>query len=290
MGAVSYVTERGNAVNVTDVIAAGVAPAFVKATCMMALMHTENLPVGTMTAKLTKKGSLTIAGALVEATALGLASGAELTDTSSDATIAKAAIVSAVSVESEQFGNINVARVSDEQGAAFGRYVDNDALGLFAGFSQSVTATALMTLDDIMTAQYTIFASECPNKEVALKAVLSHKGALNVRKELVTSGASIWTNPAFVEVLQGAPQNNCFIGSLLNIDCYQNSGHATSGGDTVQGVFHPMWALAGFFAPAPVITPIFKGSEGFYTEVAGYYFYDVLEWNDLAGVKVLSDT
>lgn len=290
MGAVSYVTERGNAVNVTDVIAAGVAPAFVKATCMMALMHTENLPVNTMTAKLTKKGSLTIAGALAESTALALASGAELTDTSADATIAKAAIVSAVSVEAEQFGNINVARVSEEQGSAFGRYVDNDALSLFSGLSQSVTSTSVLTLDDIMTAQYTVFAGECPNKEVALKYVAHHKGAMNVRKELITSGASVWSNPAFVEVLQGAPQNNCYIGSMLNIDFYQTSGHATSGGDTVQAIFHPMWTFAGFFAPAPVITPLFKGSEGFYTEVAGYYFYDVLEWNDLAGVKVLSDT
>ena len=181
MAAVSYVTERANAVNVTDVIAAGVAPAFVKANCMMALMHTENLPAGTMTAKLTKKGSLTIAGALVEATALALASGAELTDTSSDATIAKAAIVSGVSVESEQFGNINTARVAEEQGAAFGRYVDNDALSLFGGFSQSVTATSILTLDDILTAQATIFASEVPNKEVSLKFVTHHKGGMNLR-------------------------------------------------------------------------------------------------------------
>ena len=290
MSAVSYVTERANAVNVTDVIAAGVAPAFVKANCMMALMHTENLPAGTMTAKLTKKGSLTIAGALVEATALALASGAELTDTSSDATIAKAAIVSGVSVEAEQFGNINTARVAEEQGAAFGRYVDNDALSLFGGFSQSVTATSILTLDDILTAQATIFASEVPNKEVSLKFVTHHKGGMNLRKELVTSSASIWTNPAFVEVLAGKPQTNCFIGSVLGMDFYQTSGHSTSGGDTVQGLFHPMWALAGFFAPAPVITPLFKGSEGFYTEVAGYYFYDVLEYCDLAGCKVLSDT
>jgi hypothetical protein len=51
-----------------------------------------------------------------------------------------------------------------------------------------------------------------------------------------------------------------------------------------------MWAFAGFFAPAPVTWVKEKGGEGFYTEYATYYFYDVLEWNDLCGVKLLSDT
>lgn len=289
MGAVSNITELSNSINVTDVLAAGISPAFVKANCMIGLMHTEDLPQGTLTAKLTKRGSLT-AASLAESTALAPDSNGELTDTSVSCTIAKCAVVTGHSVEASTFGSITADRIAEEHGAAIGRFVDNDALSLFSGLSVSVTSASVLTVDDVMLAQFNIFNSECPNKEVPLKYVAHHRGALNLRKELVQSGASVWTNQAFLSILAGAPAANCYIGSMLNIDFYQTSGHATSGGDTVQGLFHPMWCFAGFFAPAPITWVRQKGAEGFYTEFATYYFYDVLEWNDLGGVKVLSDT
>ena len=289
MAAVANITEFGNSVNVTDVLAAGISPALVKSNCMMALMHTEDLPSGTLTAKLTKRGYLT-AASLAEATALAPDANGELTDSSISASIAKCAVVSGVSVEQGQFGNISADRIAAEHGSAIGRFVDNDALSLFSGLSTSVTSTSILTIDDVMLGQFNIFNSECPNKEVPLKAVLSHRGHYNIKKEIINSGASVWSNESFLQILAGAPQNNCYVGSLGQIDFYSTSGHATSGGDTVQAIFHPMWAFAGFFAPAPVTWVREKGAEGFYTEYASYYFYDVLEWNDLCGVKLLSDT
>lgn len=289
MAAVSNITEFGNSVNVTDVLAAGISPALVKSNCMMGLMHTESLPQGTMTAKLTKRGSLT-AATLAEATALAPDANGELTDSSVSATIAKCAVVSGVSVEQGQFGKMTADRIAAEHGAAIGRFVDNDALSLFSGLSTSVTSTSILTIDDVMLGQFNIFASECPNKEVPLKAVLSHRGHYNIKKEIVNSGASIWTNQSFLDILAGSPQANCYVGSLGPIDFYATSGHATSGGDTVQAIFHPMWAFAGFFAPTPITWVKEKGAEGFYTEYATYFFYDVLEFNDLCGVKLLSDT
>lgn len=289
MGAVANITEFGNSVNVTDVLAAGISPALVKSTCMMGLMYTEGLPQGTLTTKLTKRGSLT-AATLAEATALAPDSNGELTDSAATATIAKCAVVSGISVEQGQFGNITADRIAAEHGAAIGRFVDNDALSLFSGLSTSVTSTSILTIDDVMLGQFNIFNSECPNKEVPLKAVLSHRGHYNIKKEIVQSGASVWTNEAWLEILQSAPQTNCYVGSLGPIDFYATSGHATSSSDTVQAIFHPMWAFAGFFAPAPITWVKEKGAEGFYTEYATYFFYDVLEWNDLCGVKLLSDT
>jgi hypothetical protein len=289
MAAVANITEFGNSVNVTDVLAAGISPALVKSNCMMALMHTEDLPSGTLTSKLTKRGYLT-AASLAEATALAPDANGELTDSSISASIAKCAVVSGVSVEQGQFGNISADRIAAEHGSAIGRFVDNDALSLFSGLSTSVTSTSILTIDDVMLGQFNIFNSECPNKEVPLKAVLSHRGHYNIKKEIINSGASVWSNESFLQILAGAPQNNCYVGSLGQIDFYSTSGHATSGGDTVQAIFHPMWAFAGFFAPAPVTWVREKGAEGFYTEYASYYFYDVLEWNDLCGVKLLSDT
>lgn len=289
MGAVDYITERGNSVNVTDVLAAGISPAFVKATCMMGLMHTEGLPQGTVTAKLGKQGSLT-AATLAEATALAPDANGELTDTSVSCTIAKCAVVTGISVEQSQFGNISPARVAAEHGAAIARFVDNDGLSLFSGLSTAVTAASVLTIDDVMLGQFNIFNSECPNKEVPLKAVLSHRGHYNIKKEITQSGASVWTNSTVLSILGGAPQANCYVGSLGSIDFYATSGHATSGSDTVQAIFHPMWCFAGFFAPAPVTWVENEGRGGFFTAYATYYFYDVLEWNDLAGVKLLSDT
>lgn len=289
MGAVSNITEFGNSVNVTDVLAAGISPALVKSNCMMGLMYTESLPQGSMTAKLTKRGSLS-AASLAEATALAPDANGELTDSAVTATIAKCAVVSGVSVEQGQFGNMTADRIAAEHGAAIGRFVDNDALSLFSGLSSSVTSTSVLTIDDVMLGQFNIFASECQNKEVPLKAVLSHRGHYNIKKEIVNSGASVWTNQSFLDILAGAPQANCYVGSLGAIDFYATSGHATSGGDTVQAIFHPMWAFAGFFAPTPITWVKEKGAEGFYTEYATYFFYDVLEFNDLCGVKLLSDT
>ena len=155
MGAVSNITEFGNSVNVTDVLAAGISPALVKANCMMAVMHTEGLPAGTMTAKLTKKGYLT-AAALAEATALAPDANGELTDSSVSATIAKCAVVSGVSVEQGQFGSITADRIAAEHGAAIARYVDNDALSLFSGLSTSVTSASILTIDDVMLGQFNI--------------------------------------------------------------------------------------------------------------------------------------
>jgi hypothetical protein len=286
---VANVTELGNSVNVTDVLAAGISPALVKANCMMALIYTEGLPKGTLTSKLRKRGSLT-AASLAESTALAPDANGELTDTSVSATIAKCAVVSAISVEQSEFGNIDAGRISQEHGSAIGRFVDNDALSLFSGLATVVTSTSVMTLDDVMLGQFNIFNSECPDKNVPLKAVLSHRGYYNIKKEIIQSSAAVWSNQSYLDILGGAPQNNCYVGSTLNVDFYATSGHATGGGDSTQAIFHPMWAFAGFFAPAPQTWVKQKGAEGFYTEIASYYFYDVLEWNDLCGVALKSDT
>lgn len=289
MGAVSNVTEFGNSVNVTDVLAAGIAPALVKSTCMMNLMHVEGLPAGTMTAKLAKRGSVIAGPNLAEATAMGIGADGEINDTSVSATIAKCAVVTAVSVEQGTFGNITADRVAFEHGSAIGRFIDDEALKLFSGLSSSRTSTSILTIDDVMLGQFDIFNNDCPNKEVPLKAVLSHKGHYNIKKEIVQSGASVWTNQSFLDILAGTPQNNCYVGSLGAIDFYATSGHAVSSGDASQAIFHPMWCFAGFFAPAPMTWVKEKGSEGFYTEFASYMFYDVLTWNADCGCELLSD-
>ena len=288
--AVANITEFSNSVNPTNVVSDTSSPALVKSTCMMNLMHVEGLPVGTMTKLHPKKGSLT-AATLAESTALAVNANGELTDSSATSTIAKCAVSTGLSVEQLNFGNITPARMADEIAAAIARFVDNDALSLFSGLSATVTAAGILTLDDLMSAQFSIYNSECPNKEVALQGVLSQRGYMNIKKEMIQAGAAVWTNPQYLQILGGRPQPNCYVGSIPGLgDFYATSGHATSGGDTVQGLFHPMWCFAGNFAPAPEFVVTDVGSGGLYKEIVGYYFYDVLEWNDLCGVGVLSDT
>jgi hypothetical protein len=200
-------------------------------------------------------------------------------------------IVSGLSVEAEEFSSLDLTRLSSEQFSAIARAVDTDALGLFSGLSTGRTASSLLTVDDLMLSQMGIYASEVPNKEVPLSLVTNAKGMYGVKKEIIQSGASAWTSESMMSILGGRPQPNCFVGSIPGIcDVYQTSGMGTSGGDTYSAIFHPMWTFCGIFGVSPKSWMIRKGSEGFYTELASYYFFDVAEWNDLAGRYILSDT
>jgi hypothetical protein len=286
---VANVTTFADSVNPTDVLSNLIAPALVKRVCMMNLMSTDSLPEGTLTKLVTRRGSLSSAAILAEATAQAV--NAQLTDTSTSLQIAKAALVSGISVEQLDFGNITLGRMAQEHADDIARFVDNDSLSLFTSFTNSVTATSVLTIDDLELGAFNIYDSDVPNPEVPFASVLSHRGHLNIKQELRAEGASAYRNESFLQVLQTNPQPNCFVGNIPGIgDIYATSGHQTSGGDTVQAIFHPVWALAGAFAPAPVVWIDQKGSEGFYTEAASYYYYDVIEFLDAAGTQVLSDT
>jgi hypothetical protein len=289
VGAVNNITEYGNAITYPKVLSDLMAPAFVKATCMMNLIHAEDLPALSMVKQFTKDGSLT-AATLAQSTALAIDSNGELTRTAVDATASKCAVSSGISVEALRFSDIDLDTIATRQASAIARFVDNDALSLLGGFSTAVTSVAGLTIDDIQLGQYNIYNSECPNKEVPLAVVIAHKGHYEIKKEIQSSGASAWTSQAMLGILQARPQANCYAGSLPNLDFYATSGFGTSGGDNQQGIFHPMWALAGMFDTAPVLVTNMKGSEGLYQEAVSYYFYDIVEWNDAAGVNLNSNT
>lgn len=290
MGAVSNITEFSNTISYPKVLSDLMAPAFVKATCMMNLMHVEDLPIMSMVKQFRKNGSLT-AATLAESTALAVNSNGELTRTAVDATAAKCAVSSGLSVEALRFSDLDVTTIADAQANAIARFVDNDALSLAGGFSTSVTAAAGLTVNDVLLAQYSIYAAECPNKEVPLAVVIGHRAHLNIKQQLTESGASAWTSQQLISILQTTPQANCFVGALgPSLNFYATSGFGTSSGDNQQMVIHPQWAIAGMFDSAPRLIANMKGSEGLYQEAVSYFFYDVLEWNDAAGVLLNSDS
>lgn len=290
MAAVANITEFSNSVTIGNALSRLASPALVKTAVGLESLYREDLPAGTNVKKFVKRGSLT-AATLAESTALAPDSNGELTDSSVSATAAKAAVVSGLSVEAQQFGNIDLSRVAAEHGSAFGRFVSNDIIGMAAGLATSQTATSVMTIDDIMLAQLAIYGANVPNQEVMLHAFLGPKAVYNLKKEIIQNGASAFANPSMLSVLNGLPASNGFIGDIPGIcKVYQTTGFATTGGDDQQMLIHPLWCLAGIFASAPVTWYKDKGAEGFYSEVASYYMYDVIEWNDLAGVMLRSDT
>lgn len=287
---ISNMTEVSNAVTIGNALSRLSSPAFVKSAVGLNSLYREDLPVGTNVKKFVKRGSLT-AASLAESTALAIDSNGELTDTSVTATAAKCAVSSGTSFEAQTFTDMQVQRIADEQGSAIGRYVSNDILSMAGGLSTVQTATSVLTIDDLMQAQLAIYNSNCPNQEVTLQAILGNRAVYNIKKEILQTGATPWMNPNMLQVVTGLPSTNGFIGSIPGLcDVYQTSGFATTGGDDQQMLIHPLWCLAGIFASAPsyVITQV--GAGGFYTEIAGYYLYDVVEWNDLAGVQIRSDS
>lgn len=289
--AVANITELSNSNTIGNALSAVSSPALVKGTLGMNLMYTENLPTGTNVKKFQKKGSLT-AASLAESTALQPDANGELTDSSVTATAAKVAVSSGLSVEEQKFGNIDLARIGNEQFGAIARFVDTDFIGMAAGLATTQTATTVLTIDDVMTAQMSIYNSNVPNQEVTLAACLGPRGVYNLKKEIIQSGAAAWSNPAQLALFQGAPvKANGFVGNIPGIcDVYQTTGYATTGGDDQQMLIHPMWCLAGMFDSAPISWVADKGPEGLYTSIISYFFYDIIEWNDLAGVMLRSDT
>lgn len=290
MGAVANITEVSNSVTFGNLLSAKASPALVKAAVGLNSLYREDLPSGTNVKKFVKEGSLT-AATLAESTALAPDSSGEYTQSSVTATAAKCAVSSGLSVEGERFGFVDVSKLADAQGAAIGRYVSNDIIGLAAGIATTVTSATVMTIDDIMQGQYSILSSNCPNQEVPLHCIIGHKALYNIKKELAQTGASAWHNPNMLSVLQGLPSASGYVGSIPGIaDVYVTSGFATTGGDDQQMIIHPMWCLAGMFDTGPKTVVNMKGAEGLYTEVVSYFLYDVIEWNDLAGCMLRSDT
>lgn len=293
MGVKANVTELANSALPGRMLASIVSPAFSKTNVMMNHVMLEDLPppgqgnvVGFV-----KKGALSNAALLVESTDTTYGSGGELTDTVVEATAVKAVSTSGQSVESKRFGRQPLSRIIEEQAADLARMVDTDILTDFSALSQSQTSTTILTLDDLMEAKFQILANDVPNPEVELQYIARAREVVNIQKEIKDAGASAWSNPDMISILSGSPAPNGYQGSIPGIcGVWMTSGFGTSASDTITALLHPRWTYGIAIDPMPQVLVGEKITEGFYTEVGSYIFYDVVEVNDLAGVKVLSDT
>ncbi len=295
MAAVANVTEKGNVNTLSYVLSRMIAPSFQKTTVMMGLMSVENAPENTNVVRMQLGGALT-ASAQTEATALAYGSGGELTDTYVDLTMAACAVTSARSEQLNRFGGQagSLARLADEQGRAIGRYVDNDAIGLFASTSQTVTSASVMTFDDVALGQFTVFNGNCPDLEIPLVLVAGPRAFKDLGLAAAQTGGAAYGTETMLGIFRetgGKPLANGYRGEVYpGVKGYMTTGFGTTGGDDRQGLFHPVWGFCGVFDSNIIIKNAYKISEGFYDEVGSLYFYDVSEYNAAACVQMRSNT
>lgn len=286
----AFETEYANFVNRTDEISAGMSPAFVNASIGANLVYAENFPAaGPKVLKFRKSGSL-VAETLAESTAYTFSANSEMTDSSISCTAVKGVVVTKLTLEAFQLAgpDASVQRIADEQGRSLARLFDATLLALFDGLSQAVTASTTLTASDLLDAQYTVFSGKTPPGR--LVAVLDYKGVNELGKQAINTSAAAFTQPGFLNLI-GTPQANNFKGELAGIDIYQTSGLSTTGSDDQGAVFHPLYAFCAGLGGAfeTYMSPI-KISEGFYWEIGSVLWFDIKEWNDLAGTELRSDT
>jgi len=289
--AIANMTNQSDVPQISRVISALVAPAFVKQPVAMGLIASQDVPEGqnTSTVGFQKEGSMT-ADALAEATARALDANGKRQDTAVDVSASKVVVVSGLSLENLKFNAINPQSYARSQASAIARYVDDEILAEFSDFTQTVNAGGTMTIDALEVAANLIITAKVPNPQAQLQFIGTPKAMLHIKNDIRTSSSPMYSNEKFLSVFNGNPLPNGYYGNIPGIDLYQTSGFAASGAQSVQGLFHPEWAIAGIFDKGiQTMNESKGGTSGLYTEITSYYFYGVGVWNDLAGASITLD-
>jgi len=282
-------TERANVVAPTDVISQGISAALVPNVVVMPLIYTEDLPTGTNLKKMRKAGSLT-AETIAESNAYTFSASSEYTETSVNATAAKSVVISKATVELQQFSDtMSLDKLTEEQGKALARAVDAKPKALFSGLSQTVTSTNILTVADLMQAAYLVQSGTSGVSGGQLRGVLDFKGVNEIRKEIVASGAAVFSQESMTSLLSGIVQLNGYVGSIPGVDLFATNGLPTDSSDDVGAVFDPNICFAGIVGVVDNRS-VWKGSEGLFDEMTAWIFSAYVEWNDAAGCGVKSDT
>lgn len=283
-------------VTIGNAISATISPALQDASVGLSIVYTEQFANNSNVIKFRKAGSL-VAEAIAEGAVYTPSdANSDINDTSVTCTAAKVVVASPISYEAQRFGAGAAAfgRVGAEQGRAIARKFDDDLLALFNGITNVATAATTFTPDVLMEGVYNIDAAAVPpGPKVAL---IHYKQAFELKKVIANTGAAAFTNQSFLEVINGAPKANGFVGSLYGVDIYQQSGMSTTGGDNQGAIWSRDYGFACGIG-GPVQTEIQKTGVGVASQVAGlsdivisYLFYKLVMWNDTACCELRSDS
>ena len=287
----AYETEYANIVKPTDALSDITGAALVQKAVLPALVYSEDVPVGTMIKKFVKDGYLT-ADVLAESTAVSFGAGNELTQSSVSATVTKYVGAAKLTAEAERFTRMTSAEMAGKVGEAIARDIDGDIKALASSFSNTVTATDVLTLDDIMLGDLSIRENTLNVSEGSLVFIGNNQGIYDLKKDIVQSAAAVFTQEKKTSLLDGVSTPAGYVGSALGTyDFYVTSGMPTSSSDDVNLLFDPRMAFAGVIDPTVNMDVQFMGaSSGLYNEITGWVWANFVEWYDEAGCGILSDT
>ena len=199
-------------------------------------------------------------------------------------------MASKLTVEAEEWSETDISRLALKQGQAIARELDDQILALFSGFSTSVTATTILTVDDVLDSVFNVHNGLAGGAR-QLVTMLEVKGANELKKEVMSSGASVFSQPGMTSLLGSAfVASNGIIGEVPGTLCFSTVGHPTGSGDDIALTYNPDNAMAGLVSPGVRTQVAWKGSEGGYWEVYSWIFADFVEWNDEGGIGLRSDT
>lgn len=284
----SYETEAGNVTKPDAAISALAAPAFVESSKALAHGHIVQLP-SIATVKFNKDGSFT-AEIQTESGAYSFDSGDEFSQSAVSCTAQTYLHITKPTIQSERFsdGQFDDAKRARLQGEALARKFDATWLALFSSITNVVTATSILTKDNLIDAQYTVH--NAMNMDKRLHVMLGRKGRNEVRKELTNTTATAFGLRENLDLAIGKIQPNGFVGEFADMLIFNTSGLPTTGGDNVQAVYDPEWAF-GFAVDQTLRTRSqFVASGGMWTEIATWFFGNACLWNDAAACKLRSDS
>lgn len=271
-----------------DMVSDALGPAIANKVVCLQHVYAENIPVLTTKKQARKDGAMGLGAVTGEAATYTFGTAGEINQLKVELTIAKTVIGSKLTVEAEEFGQMDLQTVVSKQSNALSRTLDNAVKALATGFSQNVDAGGALDVETLMDAAYLITAGNHESDGQRKVAILDPKGVNQIKKQLVQTGGTAFSNLELLSTLTTLDTPNGFAGNLPGIDVFQVNGLPTGGGNRSGMVINPDLAFFGMYGTAPVTWIIPKGVEGVYYEVVSYIWNQVAEWYDGAGIEVLS--
>lgn len=278
-------TEFSNYITVAAFLDTAIAPHFRAAAIMPNLVHTVNFVGKSDSVKLRKAGSVSA----TTATESTVHATSEYTETSPATLLAaEVKVYMELSDKAIKFAQADMNDLAREAGVACAQKFDIDALALLDslnGGTQVGTSGGDLTIANLITAMYTLEAQNIPGPYVF---ALHPAQMLDVRNALNTAGAVAWTNARDLAIFSGQPPSvNGFKGEILGASVFQttNTESVNGNADWAGGCFSPQFALAAGFA-GDVTTKVGYNVAKGVTEIGVSLWYDVKEYQDLAGVSI----
>lgn len=277
-------TKVSSLVTVSAYIDANIAPVLRAANVVLGIVYGLSFQLGSNSKTLKSQAAQT-AAVVAEAVA---ATSAQFQQTAGNTLLAKKAVVlNEYSEEAELFGGLSLQQLTDEQAAAISAKIDTDVLALSAGFSSTVgTTNVALTPAILATAAYT---ARLANAGGPLVHILHPKATSDIQQAIITSGAAIWSNQNFVDIMNGQAQPNGWRGKYLNIDVYESTNVPTANAGVDRGsmTINPKLAIA-LATMGGTRTLALQDVVKRTVNISTAFYYDTKEYLDGAGVQIIS--